>query len=135
MEFNMPDTLVLKIVESRKETGETDSTLYILYDQRKRTYIIRGSREGVSTSYSFECFSERDLADFIDFIVDGYYAYVSYSLYNYDNLPETSGEITFDFLCKYDDRSYELAGYTDCEYKRKHLIRQLRILKKIFNDY
>ena len=43
-------------------------------------------------------------------------------LYNYDNLPDTSNEITFEFLKRHDNTVYELAGYDNQKVKvRKHL--------------
>jgi len=136
MEFTVPDTLVLKIVEYDENTNKDDTTLYVLYDQSTRCYVIRGKRREVpnldSCVYSFECKSVNDLADFIQFVIDRH-NYVSYILYNYDNLPATSDEVTFDFLSSNDELSYEIAGYDREELKRHDLVRNLRMLKNIFN--
>jgi len=56
-------------------------------------------------------------------------------LYNYDNLPGGSDEITFEFLKEHDDRSYEISGYHGFKLKRKRLVRNLRMLRNVFNYY
>jgi hypothetical protein len=56
-------------------------------------------------------------------------------LYNYDNLPETSSEITFDFLQENDERTYEISGYNGLKCNRKRLLRNLRMLRNVFNYY
>jgi hypothetical protein len=136
MEFTVPDTLVLKIVEYEMDSSKDDTTLYIWYDQDTETYIIRGKRRETSMVdscvYSFECNSASNLSDFIQFVIDKT-NYVSYILYNYDNLPKTSDEITFEFLANNDDITYEIAGYDHQKLNRKELIRNLKMLRNIFN--
>jgi hypothetical protein len=136
MEFTVPDTLVLKIVEYEENTNKKDNTLYVLYDQSIQRYVIRGNRRELPNLaqcvHSFECKSVTKLADYIQFVIDRN-NYVSYVLYNYDNLPETSNEVTFEFLSYNDEASYEIAGYDNKALKRRELIRNLRMLKNIFN--
>ncbi len=136
MESTVPDTLVLKIVEYDDKSHKDDTTLYMWYDQSIDRYVIRGKRSETPNLapclYSFECNSASDLADFIQFVIDRN-NYVSYILYNYDNLPETSDEITFDFLSYYDENTYEIAGYDNEALKRHDLIRNLKMLRNVFN--
>jgi hypothetical protein len=138
MEFTTPDTLVLKIVEHDIDLNRPDTTLYILYDKKEHKYIIRGKRFETkrveSYSYSFNCEFARDLADFIQFLIDREND-ISYILYNYDNLPETSNEIDYDFLYTYDDKKYEISGYDNKKLHRKELVRNLRMLRNIYNYY
>jgi hypothetical protein len=138
MEFTVPDTLVLKIVEHDVDLGRPDTTLYILYDKREHKYIIRGKRFETprvkSRSYSFECEFAHDLPDFIQFLIDDLNT-VSYILYNYDNLPETSNEITYEFLHDCDDKPYEISGYDNMPLKRGQLLKNLRMLRNIYNHY
>jgi hypothetical protein len=56
-------------------------------------------------------------------------------LYNYDNLPATSNEITFEFLQENDERTYEISGYNGLKCTRKRLLRNLRMLRNVFNYY
>ena len=137
MEFTVPDTLVLKIVEHDVDLGIPDTTLYVLYDKSTHRYVIRGKRNDSridSCTYSFECEFANDLADFLEFLLDRTNTF-SYILYNYDNLPETSNEITFEFLEMYDSKIYELSGYDNLSFKRKILLKNLRMLRNIFNYY
>lgn len=85
-------------------------------------------------TYSFDCENTTDLADFIEFLIDSENV-ISYILYNYDNLPCDSNQITYDFLQEYDDRTYEISGYDNKTLKRIELLKNLRMLKNVFNYY
>jgi hypothetical protein len=136
MDFTLPDTLVLKIIEHDVDLKKPDTTLYIFYDKSIHRYVIRGQRRETSTlkscTYSFECEFAKDLVDFIKFLIDKENK-VSYILYNYDNLPLTSNETTFEFLKEFDDKVYEISGYDNKKLKRKYLLKNLRMLRNIFN--
>lgn len=137
MEFTVPDTLVLKIVEHDVDLGRPDTTLYVLYDKASHRYVIRGKRNDIrlqSCTYSFECEFANDLADFLEFVLDNENMY-SFILYNYDNLPESSNEITLEFLKENDSVVYELAGYDNQPFVRKQIIKMLRMLRNVFNYY
>jgi hypothetical protein len=137
MEFTVPDTLVLKIIEHDTEINRPDTTLYIFYDKNEHKYIIRGKRYEArvkSCTYSYECEFAHDLADFIEFLIDEENK-ISYILYNYDNLPSTSNEITYDFLKENDAMTYEIAGYDNKKFYRRELLKNLRMLRNIHNYY
>lgn len=137
MESTVPDTLVLKIIEHDVNLDRPDTTLFILYDNETSRYVIRGKRNEVrreSCTYSYECEHATDLIEFLEFLFDKNYKF-SYILYNYDNLPATSNEITFEFLKKHDKIKYELSGYDNVNFKRKDMLKKLRMLKNIFNYY
>ena len=66
------DCLVLKIQEYID--NELDTTLYILYDTNKESYLVRGSRNNVfgkpkPIPYSFSCNCASELIDFINFVI------------------------------------------------------------------
>jgi hypothetical protein len=133
MEYTIPDTLVLKIEENDKYG--VDTILYILFDILNSTYIIRGKRNedtSKSCAYSFECESQYDLINFIEFLVDK--NRVNYVLYNYDNLPAKSNEITYEFLEIYDDNEYEIGGYDNKKLNRKELYKILSFIRRIYNN-
>lgn len=138
MELPAPDTLVLKIVEYDSGTRKIDTTLYVLYDKVEEKYVIRGRRADgrrlKSCTYSFDCENATDLADFIEFLIDDENI-LSYILYNYDNLPRDSNEITYDFLEEYDDQTYEISGYDNQPLKKATLVKILRMLRNVFNYY
>ena len=137
-EFPLPDCLVLKIEEHDVETKELDTTLYILYDKKYHNYVVRGRRRldpnHHSCEYSFVCEDVQDLVYFITFVISKNNLW-TYVLYNYDNLPIESDELTFEFLYSYDHRDYELAGYDKTNYRRRNLIGNLRMLRNVFNYY
>jgi len=135
METAVPDCLVLKIEEYDSETYELDTTVFLLYDKKERQYVIRGKRRVTETAdscdYSFVCEFAKDLADFISFVIckENLWTYV---LYNYDNLPYDSNDITYDFLTDVSP-VYELGGYDKQKYSRRKLLQNLRMLRNVFN--
>jgi len=131
------DCLVFKIEEFDIDTKQLDTTLYILYDKKEHKYVIRGQRFSKkidSCTYSFSCEFAHELIDFISFVICKKNQ-LSYTLYNYDNLPYTSEEITYDFLLKNDSKVYELAGYDFQKYKKSQFMQKLRMLRNVFNYY
>ena len=139
MSGNTPtDCLVLKLEEFDTTLKEIDTTVYILYDKNEDKYVIRGQRRRTedhqSCSYSFDCEFAEDLAVFLKYLICKTNT-VNEVLYNYDNLPGTSNEITFEFLKEHDNRNYEISGYNGFTLKRNRLIRNLRMLRNVFNYY
>jgi hypothetical protein len=136
--FNVTDCLVLKIVENDSIKDRVDNTIYILYDTREQTYVIRGQREcGTVRSgctFSYICENEDDLADYLQYVIC-HQNTVNEILYNYDNLPDNSNDITFEFFQKYDHSDYEVGGYDDRKLSRKRLLKTLRMLRNVFNYY
>ena len=132
------DCLVLKIEERETDVEILDTTIYVIYDKRERNYVIRGKRRATeiadSCTYSFVCKDHRDLADFLSFVIckENLWTYV---LYNYDNLPYDSNDITYEFLKEYESNVYELTGYNNLDYSRKGLCSILRMLRNVFNYY
>lgn len=138
MEFTVPDCLVLKIQEYEELTGLLDTTIYVLYDKKEHQYVVRGHRRNRShlegCVYSFVCDDANDLADFISYVIckENFWTYV---LYNYDNLPESSNDITYEFLFNNDSPVYELAAYDKQIYSKSWLLKNLRMLRNVFNYY
>jgi hypothetical protein len=137
-EFPVPDCLVLKIEEVERNTKKVDTTLYILYDKKYHNYVIRGrhrlSPQSASCEYSFVVENISDLVNFITFVIDRKNLW-TYVLYNYDNLPIESDDITFEFLYNYDHNDYELGAYDNENYCRKRLESNLKMLRNVFNFY
>jgi hypothetical protein len=135
---SVPDCLVFKFEEVEKETGNIDNIIYVLFDQRTDNYVVRGQRRWTpriqSCSYSFECDNQCDLADFLQYIVCSDNR-VNEILYNYDNLPDDSNSLTYEFLHDYDHADYEISGYNGKKFNRRRLFRMLRMLRKVSNEY
>jgi hypothetical protein len=134
------DTLVLKLEEYDSSNHELDTVLYIFYDSRTDHYVIRGKRIDTLTwkshCYSFECEVSKiyDLIDFIQLLIDKG-NYISFTLYNYDNLPEYSNDVTYEFLKENDDVRYEIVGYDKLKPTRSKFVKYLRVLRSVFNYY
>ena len=132
------DCLVLKIEERETDVEILDTTIYVIYDKKERNYVVRGKRRVTNNidacTYSFVCKDHRDLADFLSFVIckENLWTYV---LYNYDNLPYDSNDITYEFLKEYESNVYELTGYNNLDYSRKGLCSILRMLRNVFNYY
>ena len=132
------DCLVLKIEEH--VDGELDTTLFILYDNNEETYLVRGKRSNVfgkpeTVPYSFYCNYASDLTDFINFVICKK-SRISYTLSNYDDLPNNVDEIDYQYLKELDgDIAYELAGYDNQKYNKKEILKLLRGLRNVFNYY
>jgi len=136
--FTVADCLVLKLEEIETSTKMVDTSVYIFYDVKEENYVIRGQRRWTqkhpSCTYSFVCEYANDLADFLQYIICKNNK-VNEILYNYDNFPKYSNDITFEFLKKYDHTDYEISGYNDKKLKRERLLRNLNILRKVQNQY
>ena len=137
-ENNPSDCLVLKLEEIESDTGKIDTTVYILYDKERKNFVIRGRRRltpvAQSCNYSFVSKRAEDLVDFLLYIICKGNT-VNEVLYNYDNLPNDANEITFDFLYQYDHDDYEISGYNNIKLGKKRLLKNLNILRNVFNNY
>jgi len=136
--FAVPDTLVLKLEEVEKNTDKIDTTVYIFYDKRTHHFFVRGRRrwspEHQSCTYSFQCEFAKDLVDFLQYIMCKKNT-VNEVLYNYDNLPSDSNDVTFEFLHDYDHSDYEIVAYDNMRFSKKGIAETLRMLRNVFNFY
>ena len=132
------DCLVFKFEEIEEDSEKIDTTVYVLYDKNEHHYVIRGQRrwsEKVqSCTYSFNSEYAQDVADFLQYIICKENT-VNETLLNYDNLPGSSNDITYEFLQEYCHTDYELAGYDRQKLGRKRLLRNLRMLRNVYNKY
>jgi hypothetical protein len=126
------DCLVLKIEEYDISTGKLDMSMFVLFDQRERVYVLRGMRRYKSTPFSFTCKHRRDVAFFIQSIMCKNNQ-LSYILYNYDDLPMTSKDIDFQSLCDDEDYVNEISAYDNKLYNNKETLKYLGMLKTVFN--
>lgn len=137
MTTGFADCLVLKIQEVCSVSNEVDVEMFVLYDQDKENYIIRGCRTETSgfdfNPFSFVSESSRDVYDFIHTIIS-HKNKVNVTLYNYDNLPKTSDEITFESLVSDEDVKSEIVGFDDMLLNNKSwLLRTIRSLRYVYN--
>jgi len=136
MQF-ITDCLVLKIEEFSIETVSIDNTVYVLYDQKDERYIIRGQRNGETSldhNFSYNCENIKSLEYFISFIMCQQNL-LTVTLYNIDNLPYDSKNITYDYLSENTSDDNELAEYEKVNYSTKRLKNLLKTIKNVFNNY
>jgi hypothetical protein len=132
-----PDCLVLKIEEYEKCTNELDTTIYVLFDTKQQTYLLRGKRSEKkmeSTNFSFFCNTLNELSYFVSFVICKKKLW-TYVLYNYNNLPKDSYNITYEYLKENGTKTNELAGYNYQKYDSSVLFQNLRMLSSVFNYY
>ena len=132
--MSYPDALVFKI-EEHDDSG-IDTTMYIWHDDLTGCYYIRGKRGclqgGKYEEYSFMCESVFHLVHFIEFTVDVCND-LSYTLLNSKNLPESSDDITFQFLVSEDCKSCEISGYDNIKFSKKRLLKIFRMMRGVHN--
>ena len=131
------DCLVLKIEEHVIQTNELDTTLYVLYDTKHQTYLVRGKRSEQklkSTEFSFFCNTTNELCCFISFIICKKNLW-TYVLYNYNDLPKDSYYITYEYLKENGTKINELGGYNLQKYESDVLCKNIKMLSSVFNYY
>jgi len=132
------DCLVLHIREIETTTRDVDTDLFVLYDKNERCYVLRGKRLELLTRqfkpYSFMSSNAEDVFNFINFVVCSMNR-ITYVLYNYNNLPQHSDEITYDYLSSLTNRSSEIAAYDNLKFQKKQLRKLLNMLQGVFNYY
>jgi len=132
------DCLIVKIEE--KIDNDIDTTLFILYDKNEEYYLVSGKRSHINgkpepTPYKFYCKHSHELIDFINIVISKH-SKINYTLLSYPDLPNYSDEIDFNYLKKLDNNlAYELAGYDELNYRKKDIMKYLRIIKNVFNYY
>lgn len=141
-EIGSTDCLVLKIEDNNEMNNLTRHVIYVLYDVNERCYVVRGLNIQTGWSknrpedcpYSFMAKNANSLADFIMHVIPKHNT-VREVLYNYDNLPQYSSEITYEFLVGNELEDYEITYGPHKRLNKKSLLSKLKILKNVFNYY
>lgn len=141
-EIGSTDCLVLKIEDNNEMNNLTRHVIYILYDVNESCYVVRGlniqtgwaKNRPEDCPYSFMAKNVNSLADFIMHVIPKHNT-VREVLYNYDNLPQYSSEITYEFLVGNELEDYEITYGAHNRLNKKSLLSKLKILKNVFNYY
>jgi hypothetical protein len=133
------DTLVLKIEEVEEHNGvQIDTRMFVFYDHYDSCYHVRGERTCTRSvnyrPYSFRCDTLETLTDFLRFAICKQNQWC-FTLYNYDDLPRNSDEITYEDMEWHQCISREIAGYDNRKLTRKGLKRILKLLRNVYNPY
>jgi hypothetical protein len=139
-EVQMDSSLILCIEEHDNEQNvdSVDNRIFIGYDIRDNDYYVRGKRQDTQKSnyvpYAFHCDLESELYDFIEFVVGGIRDNISIVLYNFNNISnESTDDLTYEFFEEQMDRDYEIAAYDRVELNRDVMIKNLKMLKNMYN--
>ena len=138
IEYSVPDCLVFKFEEIDSDVGQLDQSVFVFYDQSIETYVIRGRRRNTSKiqscTFSYECDNEHDASDFLEYIFCKSNN-INQILYNYDNFPDDSNDITFEFLQEHEHKDYEISGYDNQTHSKKRFKHLLRMIRKVGNYF
>jgi hypothetical protein len=111
--------------------------LFISYDIEQESYVVYGKSErtGIDNEqYFFRSDRSADMYKFVEFII-GKYAYSSYTLYNYNNMPFDLEDVDYYFMEANMDIRYEIAVYDEVILKKKNFRKNLHMLKNVYNFY
>ena len=132
------DCLVLKLEEIESDSRKTDTTIYIIFDKLLEKFVVRGKRRDITDNdaptYSFDCYSKQTLIDFLMYVICEQNT-INETIYNFDNMPKLSDEITYDFLSRHENKDYEISGYNNQILSKKRISSLLNILINVFNLY
>jgi hypothetical protein len=110
--------------------------LFVLYDNLNKTFFLCGKKVLHSTPdtvpFSFYCENEKNIKQFADLILDDR---VNVHLYNFNDLPSTCIEITFDTLNEMRSEDCKIVTYYEDHEYYNNFITYLEILKNVKNDY
>ena len=113
--------------------------VFVFYDSKNNVFEIRGKNKDTKNTkfhpFSFTCKNISSLYHFLFFHFRLKETENSISLYNYDHLPETSNDVTYDFLELSQDSSYEIFAYEQYKITQKRCKKILKMLKNIMNEY
>jgi hypothetical protein len=132
------DCLVLLIEGFDTELNISVNKTYVLYDSVNQQYLVRGfdlDKELSKKPFSFVTYGSdyESLIDFIDFFSSD--DHVRITLYNFDDLPLTCEEITYEYLEDYSSEEYEILAFRPQQFSRKCIGKMLKMIKNIFNYY
>jgi len=137
--MTITDCLVLHIAST------SGPQLFIIYDCKTGLYEIRGKNVSESldyayfNSYSFSCEKVKHLSEFIDALFFDSKINENknkiITLYNCDELPETSEDITFEFLTHHLGLNNEIFFKFYKKLSKKKCKKLLKMMKHIYNEY
>jgi len=110
--------------------------LFVVYDGEKDSFFICGKKivdaEFDWVPYSFYCKDEEALLLFIDNVMDGT---VNIRLYNFNDIPLSCSNITFDILDESKNDACEIVKYMEEDNPYQTAKDYLKILKNIHNNF
>jgi len=134
-----PDSYLTLCIEEREENNYANiiNRLFLAYDIEQESYVVYGKSNRIAVDnqpYFFRCEKSSNMYKFVKFII-GKDAYSSYTLYNYNNMPIDLEEVDYDFMEENMDIRYELAAYDNVMLTKKDLVKNLHVLKSVYNFF
>ena len=140
--MTITDCLVLHV------DSNSGAQMFVIYDCKTGLYEIRGKQNCTKLNYSrdihpyaFSCAKVKYIIQFIDILFcddklnDNDNENKTITLYNYDELPDVSENITFDFLLNHTCSSRELFFKSNIKLFKNKCKKLLKMMKHIYNEY
>jgi hypothetical protein len=131
------DSYLTLCVEERSDDNYDDVTnrLFVSYDVEQESYVVYGRRQ--SSTLEFEQFffradRSKDMYKFFKFVV-GHKSKISYTLFNFNNMPFDLEGADYYFMENNMEIAYEIAAYDRMILKKKRFREMMHMLKKVYN--
>jgi len=132
-----PDSYLTLCVEERSDDNYDNVTnrLFVSYDEEQGSYVVYGRRQ--SSTLEFEQFffradRSKDMYKFFKFVV-GHMSKLSYTLFNYNNMPFDLEGVDYYFMENNMEIAYELAAYDQITLKKTRFREMMHLLKRVYN--
>lgn len=131
-------TLLVELLDTETLDTKVQGKLYILFDSNNNQFIIRGCNDlDLSNYYPYSFLvdehNKKDLVDFIDLFSNE--DQIRLTIYNFNDLPLTSEEITFEYLEEYASEEYEFLSYRPQFFSKSSMKKILSVISSLRNYY
>jgi hypothetical protein len=128
------DCLILCLEEFDSELNITQGKVYVLHDSNEK-YLIRGRKDSESVPFSFICYdyNYESIVDFLELFIG--VDLCNITIYNHNDLPLTSDEITFEYLHENLDENNIFMAYSLDYFSKRGTTKALRAIKNVFNPF
>jgi hypothetical protein len=131
------DSFLTLCIEERCEDDYDKilSRLFVSYDGEQQSYVVYGKRHSDSLNfepYFFRTDKSKYMYNFFKFII-GKEASISYTLFNYNNMPFDLEGVDYFFMEENMGISYQLAAYDQMNLNKKKFREMMHVLKKVYN--
>ena len=135
------DSYLTLCIEERYEyetnCGSLKSRLFVSYDIEQESYVVYGKSIRLAIDnlpYFFRANKATDMYKFVKFVL-GSESNISFTLYNYNNMPFDLEAVDYEFMEANMDIRYEIAMYDFVRISKKSFKQHLRMLKNVYNFY
>jgi hypothetical protein len=134
--------LCIEKIDETNEISPIDTRMFIFWHETERIYLVRGMRQHLPPEpFNLSCDSTHDLSEIIGFMVGKnkinaiLYNFINI-YYNINNISDKyCNELSYDIFERVMDKQWEISRYNNMSYKRKDMVKYLRMLKKSHQSY